>query len=150
MPPVAAILVVCLFLFIIAVVPVYDCITERREERERLQRRVLEADDRRRHQEAALQRRQQTAVRALQRQIEMIGGVVRAGTDEQERGDLCVICLDPIDADEELRVLPCRHAFHRQCVDKWFAIGNLVCPICKFEVAPELDAEAEAEAAPEP
>ncbi|KAJ3529237.1 hypothetical protein NM688_g7882 [Phlebia brevispora] len=31
----------------------------------------------------------------------------------------CLICLDEYDSDDDLRLMSCRHAFHKDCVDKW-------------------------------
>eukprot|EP00404_Azadinium_spinosum_P015402 CAMPEP_0180515652 /NCGR_PEP_ID=MMETSP1036_2-20121128/53443_1 /TAXON_ID=632150 /ORGANISM="Azadinium spinosum, Strain 3D9" /LENGTH=168 /DNA_ID=CAMNT_0022527287 /DNA_START=37 /DNA_END=539 /DNA_ORIENTATION=+ len=33
--------------------------------------------------------------------------------------DQCTICLEDFQAGEELRVLPCKHRYHRSCVDCW-------------------------------
>lgn len=39
----------------------------------------------------------------------------------------CSICLHTI---EETVVLPCEHAFHKRCLEKWFQYKH-ECPICK-------------------
>lgn len=41
----------------------------------------------------------------------------------------CSICLEPFAQDQKLRVLPCLHAFHRPCVDKWLSQSKQ-CPLC--------------------
>ncbi|KAG6505778.1 E3 ubiquitin-protein ligase At4g11680-like [Zingiber officinale] len=45
----------------------------------------------------------------------------------------CCICLLPYNDGDELRELPCRHHFHRHCVDKWLHI-NATCPLCKYNI----------------
>ncbi|THU63198.1 hypothetical protein C4D60_Mb01t13190 [Musa balbisiana] len=46
----------------------------------------------------------------------------------------CCICLSAYDDGVELRELPCKHHFHRACVDKWLFI-NATCPLCKYNIA---------------
>lgn len=45
----------------------------------------------------------------------------------------CTICLGDYEDKEILRLLPCGHCFHAECVDAWLQI-NRVCPICKVDV----------------
>jgi len=46
----------------------------------------------------------------------------------------CAICLDDFKVDEELRLLPCKHAFHKACVDPWLAKSSELCPMCKQSI----------------
>lgn len=41
---------------------------------------------------------------------------------------LCSICIDMVEGGG--RVLPCGHAFHRECIEPWLA-GRATCPNCK-------------------
>ncbi|KAH9152882.1 hypothetical protein AeRB84_004775 [Aphanomyces euteiches] len=43
----------------------------------------------------------------------------------------CTICLDEFSSNEMIKVLPCRHIYHRECIDEWFENGNNTCPMCK-------------------
>ncbi|EER18461.1 ring finger protein, putative [Perkinsus marinus ATCC 50983] len=46
----------------------------------------------------------------------------------------CMICLnDFAPSDPPLRVLPCSHVFHANCIDEWLR-RNTDCPICKDNV----------------
>mmetsp|Transcript_63051 Transcript_63051/g.159667 ORF Transcript_63051/g.159667 Transcript_63051/m.159667 type:complete len:110 (+) Transcript_63051:651-980(+) len=45
----------------------------------------------------------------------------------------CSVCLERFAQGEELRVLPCFHRFHRECVDRWLR-GSQECPVCKHNV----------------
>jgi len=47
--------------------------------------------------------------------------------------DMCAICLGDYDEGVELRVLPCAHFFHPQCIDQWLSQHN-ACPMCKAPV----------------
>jgi hypothetical protein len=42
----------------------------------------------------------------------------------------CVICLSKFELKSKIRPLPCNHAFHAKCVDKWLRT-NRTCPICR-------------------
>lgn len=45
----------------------------------------------------------------------------------------CVICQSEFQKDEEVRMLPCKHSYHKDCIDQWLKINKL-CPICKKDI----------------
>eukprot|EP00752_Nemacystus_decipiens_P010697 g9526.t2 len=47
----------------------------------------------------------------------------------------CSICLYPFKTGERVRIIPCLHQFHTECIDPWLR-QNAICPVCKFP-APE-------------
>ena len=53
----------------------------------------------------------------------------------------CSICLDEYESGERLRVLPCRHMFHTDCIMPWLTERQGLCPLCKMEVLPEEEDE---------
>jgi hypothetical protein len=51
--------------------------------------------------------------------------------NQKDRG--CCICLEKYEQDDLLRVLLCKHHFHRDCCDNWLKIKN-TCPLCRHSV----------------
>eukprot|EP00698_Gefionella_okellyi_P004002 TRINITY_DN1370_c0_g1_i2.p1 TRINITY_DN1370_c0_g1~~TRINITY_DN1370_c0_g1_i2.p1 ORF type:complete len:177 (+),score=33.58 TRINITY_DN1370_c0_g1_i2:564-1094(+) len=41
----------------------------------------------------------------------------------------CRVCLYVFEAKEVVRALPCKHTFHSECIDQWFALKQ-TCPCC--------------------
>ena len=57
--------------------------------------------------------------------------------------DTCVICLASFQPSDQLRALPCHHAFHRKCIDRWLLGGcsdtmepTNFCPTCRCVIRP--------------
>jgi len=45
----------------------------------------------------------------------------------------CSICLSDYEVGNEIKILPCLHKFHGDCIDHWFVEHN-TCPVCKTKV----------------
>lgn len=56
--------------------------------------------------------------------------VVKADRKLIEINESCVICTEDFSPDEDVLLLSCSHAYHRDCIRKWFREQN-VCPICR-------------------
>ncbi|KAM7344879.1 ring finger protein goliath isoform 1-T2 [Cochliomyia hominivorax] len=55
-------------------------------------------------------------------------------TDEKDaESDCCAICIETYKASDLIRVLPCKHEFHKNCIDPWL-IEHRTCPMCKLDV----------------
>jgi hypothetical protein len=42
----------------------------------------------------------------------------------------CAVCLQDFVAEDRLRVMPCSHTFHQDCIFRWLRM-NHVCPLCR-------------------
>ena len=116
-------------------------------------RQVAEIEGRRRNFER-MQRQDRVArqelIESILRQLQELQVDVRSqiplGADEtrklpmrkyregEEKMERCAICVDDFKDGDMLRILPCEHAFHRECIDEWLVNHSAVCPLCKFEV----------------
>eukprot|EP00730_Choanoeca_flexa_P000152 TRINITY_DN10069_c0_g1_i4.p1 TRINITY_DN10069_c0_g1~~TRINITY_DN10069_c0_g1_i4.p1 ORF type:complete len:453 (+),score=119.88 TRINITY_DN10069_c0_g1_i4:130-1488(+) len=47
--------------------------------------------------------------------------------------DSCAVCLEDLIAGDICRRLPCKHLFHKECIDPWL-IGHATCPLCKYDI----------------
>ncbi|KAJ1753636.1 hypothetical protein LPJ79_000229 [Coemansia sp. RSA 1821] len=47
----------------------------------------------------------------------------------------CAVCLDDFVAGDKVRQLPCKHYFHKACIDPWLCKNSAVCPLCNFNVS---------------
>ncbi|VDK29531.1 unnamed protein product [Gongylonema pulchrum] len=56
---------------------------------------------------------------------------IRIGDKELDAD--CPVCIDPYRAGDIVRSLPCRHIFHKTCVDPWL-LEHRTCPMCKSDI----------------
>uniref|UniRef100_A0A671KZW0 Si:dkeyp-86f7.4 n=1 Tax=Sinocyclocheilus anshuiensis TaxID=1608454 RepID=A0A671KZW0_9TELE len=45
----------------------------------------------------------------------------------------CVVCTDSFKHNEKVTVLPCRHLYHKKCIEPWL-LEHPTCPMCKFHI----------------
>ncbi|XP_050984042.1 RING finger protein 148 isoform X2 [Labeo rohita] len=59
---------------------------------------------------------------------------LRTGDPEVESEDVsCAVCTDSFKANEQVTVLPCRHLYHKKCIEPWL-LEHPTCPMCKFHI----------------
>ncbi|THC92858.1 hypothetical protein EYZ11_007671 [Aspergillus tanneri] len=72
----------------------------------------------------------------------------RTGTDPETSTEhpnyMCPICTDDFVKGQDLRVLPCNHQFHPDCIDPWLVNVSGTCPLCRIDLHPP-QAEGEQE-----
>ncbi|KAM8764822.1 RING finger protein 150 isoform 2-T2 [Rhynchonycteris naso] len=47
--------------------------------------------------------------------------------------DNCAVCIEGYKPSDVVRILPCRHLFHKSCVDPWL-LDHRTCPMCKMNI----------------
>lgn len=57
--------------------------------------------------------------------------------------DKCQVCLEEYAESQELRMLQCKHGFHKECIDRWLTEGRNCCPICRRVPVPHAAATQE-------
>ncbi|XP_070607120.1 E3 ubiquitin-protein ligase RNF149 isoform X2 [Erythrolamprus reginae] len=50
----------------------------------------------------------------------------------------CAICIENYKAKDTVRLLPCKHIFHKQCIDPWL-LEQRTCPMCKLDIMKALE-----------
>ena len=60
----------------------------------------------------------------------------------------CSVCISDYEKGDKLRVLPCKHLFHVDCVDQWLSV-NATCPLCRKSIFVDDPEEPDEEAPPE-
>ena len=46
---------------------------------------------------------------------------------------VCAICYEEFKHNERYRELPCKHEFHKRCIDTWFET-SVYCPMCRQDI----------------
>jgi hypothetical protein len=60
--------------------------------------------------------------------------VLKEGDEElNPSGDSCVVCFEPYKVNDIVRILTCKHFFHKNCIDPWI-LAHGTCPMCKCDI----------------
>ncbi|KAI4200127.1 MAG: hypothetical protein LQ350_004166 [Teloschistes chrysophthalmus] len=53
-----------------------------------------------------------------------------------DNGLACSVCTDDFAKGQDVRVLPCNHKFHPECIDPWLLNVSGTCPLCRVDLRP--------------
>ncbi|KAL8646840.1 MAG: hypothetical protein Q9210_005905 [Variospora velana] len=70
-----------------------------------------------------------------------------------DNGLACSVCTDDFAKGQDVRVLPCNHKFHPECIDPWLLNVSGTCPLCRVDLRPTTTNDGDPEdpnAAPAP
>ncbi|KAJ2350094.1 hypothetical protein GGH92_002378 [Coemansia sp. RSA 2673] len=45
----------------------------------------------------------------------------------------CIVCIDDFVLGSKMRILPCGHNYHIECIDPWLTTKSSLCPLCKYD-----------------
>ncbi|KAM5474340.1 hypothetical protein MauCBS54593_001914 [Microsporum audouinii] len=71
------------------------------------------------------------------------GSAAGSAAPEREPSTTCPICTDEFVRGQDVRLLPCNHSFHPECVDPWLVDVSGTCPLCRINLNPENEQERE-------
>ncbi|KAL8697176.1 MAG: hypothetical protein Q9201_007263 [Fulgogasparrea decipioides] len=57
-------------------------------------------------------------------------------TANADNGLACSVCTDDFAKGQDVRVLPCNHKFHPECIDPWLLNVSGTCPLCRVDLRP--------------
>ena len=58
---------------------------------------------------------------------------------EAEEPNPCTICLEDFKPGDKLKVLPCGHEYHKECIEPWLLEKSSLCPLCKQNITAGAD-----------
>ncbi|CAO4368148.1 unnamed protein product [Caenorhabditis nigoni] len=82
------------------------------------------------HAKDRLQRRLFNAARKALTRIPTM--TISPGMTQELQSD-CAVCLDPYQLQDVIRLLPCKHVYHKSCIDPWL-LEHRTCPMCKNDI----------------
>lgn len=71
--------------------------------------------------------------------------ILKEGDEEvSPNADSCVICFEAYKPNEIVRILTCKHFFHKNCIDPWI-LAHGTCPMCKCDILKALGIQMDIE-----
>ncbi|GAX78647.1 hypothetical protein CEUSTIGMA_g6085.t1 [Chlamydomonas eustigma] len=69
----------------------------------------------------------------VDRPAQSISADTEGSTEAADSDTTCIVCLLDYEDGDILRQLPCKHDFHKDCIDSWMK-HHQTCPICRKEL----------------
>ncbi|PIN10358.1 Ubiquitin--protein ligase [Handroanthus impetiginosus] len=63
-------------------------------------------------------------------------------TPESDPSMLCPVCKDPFVVNSVVKMMPCKHSYHSDCIVPWLEINNS-CPVCRYKLPTVEEARTE-------
>ncbi|KAK4695200.1 hypothetical protein P7C71_g2502, partial [Lecanoromycetidae sp. Uapishka_2] len=67
---------------------------------------------------------------------EAAAGTTESREGETDNGLVCSVCTEDFVKGQDVRVLPCKHKFHPECIDPWLLNVSGTCPLCRVDLHP--------------
>ena len=64
-----------------------------------------------------------------------------ANEQHDSSSEICVVCMSQYEGGDCICTLPCRHEFHKACVEPWLR-EHFTCPLCKLDLAAQAEDDA--------
>ncbi|KAF8926959.1 E3 ubiquitin-protein ligase rnf13 [Dissophora ornata] len=71
---------------------------------------------------------------------------VQESSGSNSTQELCSICLAEYATEDRIRVLPCGHEYHVECIDIWLTNKSTQCPLCKHDLFNDTPSSSEVQA----
>ena len=65
---------------------------------------------------------------------EVAANLPEATNENIKRDNTCIVCRNVMDVKENVKVLPCGHCCHMECLERWLE-GHTVCPLCRTDLS---------------
>ena len=59
--------------------------------------------------------------------------IIKYRKEKNSENYQCIICMEEFEEKEKVKLLPCGHIFHNNCIKQWL-LKQKTCPFCKSEI----------------
>ncbi|OMJ14268.1 RING-H2 finger protein ATL72 [Smittium culicis] len=66
-----------------------------------------------------------------------LSSTAESNQDEKSDSNECLICFEFFIVGDNIRLIPCLHRFHQECLDTWLTSRSGSCPNCRYDLRPQ-------------